>query len=484
MFKKCLMACTILSGAMAISLPAQADELSDLKAQLNKALERIDQLEAKTAAQPAPAAAAPAPAPASTSLTAGNVITSPSGFQWNLYGRGDVGFVQDIGSNTASHKSVVSNHMNAGEMTSRLGLTGSWAPYNQDEYKAIFAIETGVNLFNGVVGGSLSNVQAGTYGGGSTLLNRGATAGISSKTFGSLEGGNMYMAPFWVILGADLASAHDYGANDFSALYTVTKFDALGRYLKNPANTGSSGTTTLTGAYSGTGGFYGNAIRYRTPNIEGFTGEFSFSMGQQPTFNALSTGAADQLGNDGRTYAGNILYNNGPLFVGYAHQETFQVADISLSSATNAAWSSRDQSTDILGARYKWRDLEFGGSYTRFSVSNAGGYLAQAYGVSASYDIGKHRIESSLGKITYGGANATGAYGANTGDKVGKPEAVAFAVGYLYNIAPNWSAYTYYERIFNNSHSGLDTPDFRGNVSSTTYGFSPTEWTVGMFYVF
>jgi predicted porin len=482
MYKRFLMAGSVLAGALLINIPAQADELSDLKAQLNKALDRIDQLEAKSAAQPAPVAA---PAPAPTGLSLGNVITSPSGFQWNLYGRGDIGFVQDIGSDTPQqHKSVVTNHFNAGEMTSRLGLTGSWAPYNQDEYKAIFAVETGVNLFNGVVGGSLGNVPAGSYGGGSTLLNRGATVGISSKTYGSLEGGNMYMAPFWVILGADLASAHDYGANDFSALYTVTKFDALGKYLKNPPSTNSSSTSALTGAYSGTGGFYGNAVRYRTPNYEGFTGEFSFSMGQQPGFNGLATGQANQLGNDGRTYAGNILYNNGPLFIGYAHQNTFQDADISLSSATNSAWSSRNQNTDILGARYKWRDLEVGGSYTRFSVSNAGGYLAQAYGVSASYDIGKHRIESSLAKITYGGANGTGSFGANTGDGKGKPEAAAFALGYLYNIAPNWSAYTYYEHIFNNSHSGLDTPDFRGNVSSSTYGFNPTEWTVGMFYVF
>jgi predicted porin len=375
--------------------------------------------------------------------------------------------------------------MNAGEMTSRLGMTGSWAPYNQDEYKAIWGVETGINLFNGTAGGTLANTTttAGTtYGGSSILLNRGATVGIASKTYGSIEGGNMYMAPFWVILGADLASAHDYGANDFSALYAVSKFDALGKYLANPVTNNSSKTVSLTGAYSGTGGFYGNAVRYRTPNIDGFTGEFSFSMGQQPGFDATSSGSANQLGNDGKTYAGNIMYNSGPLFVGYAHQDTIQENDISLSGASN--WRSRDQMTDIIGARYKIYDLEIGGSYTRFSVSNAGGYLAQAYGVSGAYDIGKHRIETSLAKITYGGANGVGVYGANTGDKVGKPEATAFAIGYLYNIAPNWSAYTYYERIYNNTHSGLDTPDFRGNVSGATYGFSPTEWTVGMFYCF
>jgi hypothetical protein len=286
------------------------------------------------------------------------------------------------------------------------------------------------------------------------------------------------MAPFWVMLGADLASAHDYGANDFSALFSMSRPEALAKYLKNPVTGNVSGTTSLTGGSSGTALFYGNAVRYRTPALDGalkgLSSEFSFSMGQQPTF------ASTQIGNDGRTFAGNILYNRDGVFLGYAHQLTTQVNDIATSGKSN--FQDRDQQTDIVGARYKWRDLEVGASYTLFRVSNSGNYSAQAYGVSGAYDIGKHRIESSLAKITYTGANNTGVYGQNTGDKSGSPKSVSLGVGYLYNIQPNWSAYTYYNRVFNNTHASLGTLDFRSNNGS--FGFSPTEWTVGMFYVF
>lgn len=486
MSKKILMACTFLVAVGVGGGGAWADELSDLREQLKSALQRIDQLEAKAAQSTAsqtgtPAAQGPAPqaasrqaasdqspgagqAPAKTALS----LTTPTGFEWNIYGRGDIGFVQSIGS-TGNGKAVVTNRFNQGEMASRLGLTGSWAPNNNDEYKAIFAVETGLNLFNGSAGGTVQNYSSST----SVLFNRGATAGIASKTYGSIEGGTMYMAPFWVILGADQASAHDYGANDFSALFSLSRPEALARYLKDPVTGNVSGTTSMTGGYSGTALFYANSIRYRTPNFSGFTGEFSYSMGQQAF-------GSTEIGADGRTYAGNIMYNNGPLFIGYAHQDYIQENDIAVSGASN--WVSRDQTTDVIGARYKWGDLEFGASYTLFQVSNAGGYMAQAYGLSSSYDIGPHRIETSLAKITYGGVNNTGSYGKNTGDGSGKPESVSLGAGYLYNIAKNWSAYTYYNHIFNNTHAKLGTLSFRSDNSST--GFSPTTWTVGMFYCF
>ncbi len=452
--------CIGVCGVLALP-SARAGEIDDLKVtiqQLQKRIEQIEQksVETKAVEKTQPVAAVPVSVPS-------------TGLQWKFYGRADVGFVSSTGANAAGQV-VTTNRLNQGEMASRLGIAGAWV-FN-DDYKALFNAETGINLYNGNAGGGTQNNTS-----GAVLFNRGVTAGISTAKFGSVEAGTMYMAPFWVMLGADLASAHEYGANDFSALFSVSRPEALARYLKDPVTGNVSGTSSLAGGNSGTALFYGNALRYRTPAfsgaLKGFSGELSFSMGQQAS-------GATPLREDGRTYAGNLMYTNGPLFAGVAHMDFEQMNDVATSGASN--WRQRNQVTDIVGARYKWNDLTLGASYTSYRVSNAGGYKAQAYGFSGSYDIGKHRIETSVANINYGGVNSAGAYGKNTGDGKGDPSSLDFGIGYLYNLQNNLSLYAYYNKVINNEHARLGVLQFRGD--NQYFGYDPSEWTLGMFYTF
>lgn len=459
---------SVLSTALLASfacVSANADELSDLKATLAQLQARVNQLEAKSAAQPAPGAAPAASMTAAAPAAAPPAAKPATGFVWKLYGRGDIGYTLSQGKD-ASGNEFTTRRLNQGEMASRLGLSGAWV--FSDEYKAIFGVETGLNLFNGNSGGGTQNNTT-----SSVLFNRGATLGFASKTWGSIEGGTMYMAPFWVSLGADLASAHNYGANDFSALFSLARPEALARYLKDPVTGNVSKTTSLAGGNSGTALFYANAVRYRTPVYNNVSAEVSYSAGQQAS-------GATPLRGDGRTWAGNVLYQKKDLFLGYAHMDYQQVNDVATTGT--ASFLNRHQVTDIVGARYRFGDATLGSSYTSFRVSNAGGYRANAFGVSGAYDLGKHRIEASAARITYDGANAAGAYGTNTGDGRGDPRSLGYSLGYLYNFQPTLSFYAYATRVQNNAHAKLGVLQFRGD--NNYFGFSPVELTTGMFIVF
>lgn len=436
---------------------AQADEISDLKTTVKQLQDRIDRLDQNAKSASPSATATPAPA----------VVSDGTGLQWKFYGRADLGY------NSATVKSadgsIVTNHrFGQGLMTSRLGVNGAWV-FNPD-YKAIFGLETGIYPYSGSAGGADQNNTN-----SSVLFNRGATLGLASSRLGSIEGGTMYMAPFWVAAGADQASAKNYGASDFSSLYNVITPAALGRYLKDPVATNVSKTSTQTGSNAGTGSFYGNAVRYRTPTYAGFSGELSYSMGQQAS-------AATPLKNDGRTWAGNVLYNAGPFFAGYAHMDYLQDNDVAASGLSD--WVTRDQVTDIWGAHYRVDNFTLGAAFTTYRVSNAGGYRAKAYGLSAGYDIAKNRIEASWGHITYAGANAGGAYGSNLGDGQGCPKSDSASLGYLYNLQSNLTLYTYYNKVFNNDHANLSMVQYRNDNSTKYYGYDPSEWTVGMLYTF
>jgi predicted porin len=459
---KAMAAAGLLTVLSLMANGARADELSDMKVMLKQLQERVDQMEAKAAA-PAPntVAAATTPMQAGT----GPAVASNRGFNWKLYGRGDIGYTVSQGKDVNGRENTT-RRLNQGEMASRLGISGDWV-FN-DEYKALFGLETGINLFNGNSGGGTQNNTN-----SSVLFNRGATAGLATKTWGSIEGGTMYMAPFWVSLGADQASAHNYGANDFSALFSLTRPEALGRYLKDPVTNNFSKTSTLAGNNSGTALFYANSLRYRSPTYKNLSAEVTFSNGQQAS-------GATPLREDGRTVAANVLYKKDNLFLGYAHMNYVQSNDIN--SNVSANFQTRNQVTDIVGARYKWDDLILGGSYTSYRVSNAGGYNAKAFGVSGAYEFGKQRVELSLARITYGGANASGAYGTNLGDGIGNPTSNAFGLGYLYNLQPNLSFYAYATKVQNNAHAKLGVLQFRGD--NNFFGYSPIEFTTGMFLVF
>lgn len=142
---------------------AQAGELDEMKAMLQKLQSRIDQLEAQKAA--APAAAAPAVAAGNPSLFSNSNVT--------LYGKLDVFTEYDTGGGKGTRLAFDSGGMNG----SRWGVKGG-ADITKD-IRGIFQVE----------GGFLVNKGSSTQGG--LLFGRQAYAGIEGK-FGRLTTGRQY----------------------------------------------------------------------------------------------------------------------------------------------------------------------------------------------------------------------------------------------------------------------------------------------------
>jgi len=522
---------TLVTGALLAVTGARADEISDLKAMMAQMQQQIHDLEAKqTAAGAAGAGGQQAP-------VVSTVKSLVTGMDLSLYGRADVGFRDSYGFGSDGHPTTTYS-LGAGQMTSRLGLTGSYSV--SDDFKATFSAEAGVNLFQGVFGGTV-NVSNGTQDGTATqsfvVASRGAAGGFASKTYGSVDAGLMYMPTFWVILGADHASAHNYGLSDLSALPVIMRPESLDKYLAAPIgpsattvpatiasnlpsalqNTTKSGTISSANTsglgYSGTSGFYENAIRLRTPKFsgmfDGLDAELAYSMGQQ----AFEPSSFTPFQSDGRAWGGNIEYKTHNLFLGYGHFDYLQVSDTTpayiskagstvngiVNVAANPAgpnFVSRDHVTDIVGARYHYGDLEIGAAYTLYSVTNAAGYEANAYGFSGAYDITEHhRIEFSGARITTAGVLGIGPYGNGAGTAGtakncsycnGSPASISIGLGYLYNVIPTWSFYVYGNDVQNNKHADLGTQDFRTDIAagSATLGKSPLEITAGTFFTF
>ncbi|MBR7539282.1 hypothetical protein KC221_24150, partial [Mycobacterium tuberculosis] len=62
---------------------------------------------------------------------------------------------------------------------------------------------------------------------------------------------------------------------------------------------------TVTLGKSGTGGFYPNAIRYRTPDLNGFSSEVGYSFGSENTGFQSEAGRNEGLGLMGRGGGGD-----------------------------------------------------------------------------------------------------------------------------------------------------------------------------------
>ncbi|CAM3589055.1 porin [Polaromonas hydrogenivorans] len=188
-----------------------------------------------------------------------------------LYGIADASFGV-VKNGTVTQTKIDSGLLN----TSRFGFKGT-----EDlggGLKASFLLEQGFNVDNGA---SLEDSQD-----GQTKLNqmfsRNAYVGLSGG-FGEVRLGKVWSA-FDEMKGASNA-AWDSGLSPNSGVFYG---GAIGGYTYNPRN---------------------SAI-YFTPNVSGFSGAASYSMGENKTATV----------NAGRVAALNVKYTGGPLYVGLGHQ--------------------------------------------------------------------------------------------------------------------------------------------------------------------
>jgi predicted porin len=292
---------------------------------------------------------------------------------------------------------------------SRWGLRGS-----EDlggGYRANFQLEMGFNTYTGVAGGS-------------TLWNRGASVGLSSP-YGSIDFGYMYLPIYWAFLGSDVST---YGLSNPAAIMSLEHTVTLGK--------------------SGTGGFYQNAVRYRTPNFRCLTAELGYSFGAQNVSGQTA---------DGRNLGMNVQYANGPLWLGYGvnHYQYY---------ANTTTLTSSAQTTQVVSASYNFGPVTVGGNYLYTKRSDATNFFASAGMLNAKVPIGPGDLNfGAARRIENGGARAN-----------------AYDVGYVYYLSKRTQLYGYAAYIQNNSHSTQGFALLDSTYATVTPGFNPWAFTVGI----
>jgi predicted porin len=279
-------------------------------------------------------------------------------------------------------------------------------------YRANFQLETGFNTYTGV-------------GGGTTMFNRGASVGLSSAKYGSIDAGFMYLPIYWVFLGSDVAT---YGLSNPAAIMSLEHTVTLGK--------------------SGTGGFYPNAVRYRTPNINGFTSEIGYSFGTQNTSGQTV---------DGRNIGANVMYSNYGLMLGYG----FNRYQYYVSPTTFTASS---QLTHVFAATYGFNGNYIGANYVYSKRTDPTAWFASAFMLNAKIPAGPGDIELGVARRI----------------EVANARAMAYDAGYVYFLSKRTQLYGYATMITNNSHSNQGFALLNSNFATVTPGFDPWALTVGL----
>ncbi|PTB22350.1 hypothetical protein C9I57_00675 [Trinickia symbiotica] len=309
-------------------------------------------------------------------------------------------------STNAATASAASGNLQA----SRFGLLGK-----EDlggGYRANFRLETGFNIYTGV-------------GGGATEFNRGASVGLSGP-FGSVDAGYLYLPIYWVFLASDVGT---YG-------------------LANPAAIMSLEHTTTLGS-SGTGGFYRNAVRYRTPEtLGGWSSEIGYSFGaQDPAGQTLN----------GRNVGANVQYAKNGVLVGYGFNRYQYYASAAASDAS-------EQLTHVLAASYDFGRVVVGGNFVYSKRADGTGWFASAALLNARVRVG------------YGDINV----GVSRRIENGDARAIGCDVGYVYYLSKRTQLYSFATTILNNNHSTQGFALLNSTAAKVTPGFDPWAMTAGL----
>ncbi|MGU7775708.1 porin [Burkholderia sp. MR1-5-21] len=321
---------------------------------------------------------------------------------------------------------IVDSALQVGHFNSTTGATASAASGNLQAsrfgflgkedlgggYRANFRLETGFNTYTGM-------------GGGATEFNRGASVGVSGP-FGSVDAGYLYLPIYWVFLASDVGT---YG-------------------LANPAAIMSLEHTTTLGA-SGTGGFYRNAVRYRTPDtLGGWSSEVGYSFGAQDpagqTLNARNVGA-------------NVQYAKHGVLFGYGFNRYQYYANATAPDASS-------QITHVITSAAEIGNVVVGGNYVYSKRTDGTGWFASAMLLNARVRIGQGDVNAGIARRI----------------ENGNARAVACDAGYVYYLSKRTQLYGFATTILNNSHSTQGFALLNSAAATVAPGFDPWALTMGV----
>ncbi|EOH6072885.1 porin [Burkholderia cenocepacia] len=206
-------------------------------------------------------------------------------------------------------------------------------------------------------------------------------------------------------------------------------------------------TTTL--GSSGTGGFYRNAVRYRTPDaFGGWSSEIGYSFGTQDP--------AGQTLNDHNIGASVQYAKNGGL-IGYGFNRYQYYASTAASDASS-------QLTHVLAAAYDFGRVVVGGNYVYSKRTDGTGWFASAALLNA-------RVRVGFGDINVGVSRRI---------ENGDARAIACDVGYVYYLSKRTQLYGFATTIINNHRSTQGFALLNSTAAKVTPGFDPLAVTAGV----
>lgn len=306
--------------------------------------------------------------------------------------------VVDMGISRDDNGSTTTTGLNSGiQSGSRLGFRGVEDLGNG--LKGLFTLETGIAA------------DTGGFTQGNTAFGRQSFVGLQGN-FGTVKLGRQNtllrdtldaIDPFRIGLAGD-----------------ATRFFNQG---------GTNDTTKLANGTTGTpGGRMNNAIKYETPNLSGFSGQFEYGFGEVAGNNTA-----------GRQISGALQYANGPILVALTHN----ISDIAAVVATAAP--SDKVKTTLLGGTY-----DFG----MVKAHAAADTVKSDAAIATKLDRRDYMVGAT---VPFGASTFLVNYTKRKDKMLNNADSDQIAIGYTYALSKRTNLYTSYARTSNDGAAALNT---------------------------
>ncbi len=327
-----------------------------------------------------------------------------------VYGVADAGIAYTNNGDPAGHVLSENSGMQSG---SRLGFKG--VEDLGGGLSASFVLENGFNIDDGSIGN------------GGRLFGRQAWVGLNGA-FGSVKLGRQETVLYKALLKVDPFQINLAGNAQKVFGYGVYGADPLSRT--------------------------DNTISYASPDVNGFSGALTYSLGEQPGDNSAK-----------RSIGAGATYANGPVNVQFAYQKS-NTAALTTQATTTLGQANADVKTAFIGGTYD------------FGVAKA--HLAYA---DTRFDLTGRSIKDSdwlVGVSAPVGANGTvlASYIRNDIKDLNQAKSDQYAVGYTYALSKRTDIYTSYSYLKNDDGAILNA------YSGATGGESVRLYNVGVRHLF
>jgi len=333
-------------------------------------------------------------------------VASAQSSSVTIYGTLDAGISSTHGADSAGTITSVGSGQ---ESYSRLGFKGS-----EDlgsGMKALFVLEQGIALNNGMLDLSVANTNPydfGNYG----VFNSQAYVGLSSNV-GTLKFGRQF-SPLY-----EAYESIDPFHNGFAA--NINNF--FGTNAENFSNYQRMS----------------NAVIYSTPdNLSGLTGSVAYGFGGVPG----STAAQSQVG-------ASLAYSNGGLTVAYAYHQANNEQEMLVPEFSTDLFK-----TNFIGAAYDFGPIRLHAAFDQNEQGNT--FKTQDYLVGLTVPFGANQVFAG--------------YTHKSNKLIADADADQYAVGYTYSLSKRTGLYAAYTYVKNQKESEINTNEEGNSVGTIQVG--------------